>query len=72
MIKRVYQSVYYEVSKKKSEGNIIRISPNGKNYEYFFAYHDKNLWDATGHYIICMRAKDTWNELDQLDQLIFY
>lgn len=36
----------------------------GKNYEYFFAYHDKNLWDATGHYIICMRAKDTWNELD--------
>lgn len=36
VIKRAYQSVCYAVSKKiESEGNIVRLSPNDKEYEYF-------------------------------------
>lgn len=67
-IKRAYQSVCYAVSKKiESEGNIVRLSPNDKEHEYFFGYYDKSPWDATGRYIICMRAKDTWSEPDPVE-----
>lgn len=46
-IKRAYQSVCYAVSKKiESEGNIVRLSPNDKEHEYFFGYYDKSPWDA--------------------------
>lgn len=63
MIKRVYQLCAYAVSPKiKSEGNITRISPiDGK--EYFFGYYDKSPWDATGRYMLCMRAENTWSDV---------
>lgn len=62
-IKRIYQFCAYIISPKmKSEGNIIRISPNdGK--EYFFGYYDKSPWDATGRYMLCMRAENTWSDV---------
>ena len=62
-IKRIYQLTMYSVSSKiKSEGNIVRISPNdGK--EYFFGYYDKSPWDATGRYMLCMKADDTWSDV---------
>lgn len=64
VIKRGYQLIMYAISPKiKSEGNINCVSPNdGK--EYFFGYYDKSPWDATGRYMLCMRAKDTWSEPD--------
>ena len=68
VIKRVYQLGCYAVSKKvKSEGNIARMSPDDNEHEYFFGYYDKSPWDATGRYMICMRAKDTWSAPDPLD-----
>ena len=64
-IKRVYQLTMYAVSKKlKSEGDIIRLSPDDKEHEYFFGYYDKCPWDKSGRYMLCMRAKDTWSEPD--------
>lgn len=66
-VKRMYQLGCYAVSKKiKSEGNIVRISPDDPKHEYFFGYYDKSPWDATMRYMICMRAKDTWSEPDPL------
>lgn len=63
VIKRVYQLGMYAISPKiKSEGNIVRISPDdGK--EYFFGYYDKSPWDATGRYMLCLRANDTWSDV---------
>lgn len=64
VIKRVYQVGMYTISPKiKSEGNIIRISPDDKNHEYFFGYYDKSPWDATDRYMLCMKAKDTWSDV---------
>lgn len=68
-IKRGYQRVMYALSDKlKSEGDIVRISPNDPDSEYFFGYYDKSPWDATGRYMLCMRAKDTWSEPDPLEK----
>lgn len=65
-IKRAYQLGCYVVSKKiKSEGNIIKVSPNAEG-EYFFGYYDKSPWDATMRYMLCMKSKDTWSEPDPL------
>lgn len=62
-IKRVYQVCMYAVSPKiKSEGNIVRISPNDEQ-EYFFGYYDKSPWDIHERYMLCMRAKDTWSDV---------
>ena len=59
IIKNIYQRCIYAISPKiKSEGDIIRISPND-GMEYFFGYYDKSPWDATDRYILCLRAKDT-------------
>lgn len=67
VIKRAYQLGCYAVSKKiKSEGNIVRMSPDDSDNEYFFGYYDKSPWDATGRYMLCMKAKDTWSEPDPL------
>lgn len=67
VIKRAYQLGCYAVSKKiKSEGNIVRVSPDDAEHEYFFGYYDKSPWDATMRYMLCMRAKDTWSEPDPL------
>jgi len=65
LVKRTYQTLMYVFSKKiKSEGDIQRVSPNDPANEYFFGYYDKSPWDASGRYILCMRAKDTWTEPD--------
>jgi len=67
VVKRVYQKTMYALSKKvTSEGDIFRISPNDPASEYFFGYYDKSPWDASGRYILCMRAKDTWTAPDPL------
>lgn len=64
VVKRIYQLLMYWLSPKiKSEGNIVRISPEGKG-EYFFGYYDKSPWDATGRYVLCMHSDDTWSEAD--------
>lgn len=64
-IKRGYQRIMYALSDKiSSEGNIIRVSPDDRDNEYFFGYYDKSPWDATGRYMLCMRAKNTWSEPD--------
>lgn len=64
VIKRGYQYAMYAISPKlKSEGNILRVSPDEPG-EYFFGYYDKSPWDASGRYMLCMRAKDTWSEPD--------
>ena len=68
-IKRGYQRVMYAISPKiKSEGDILRVSPDDPNNEYFFGYYDKSPWDATGRYMLCMRAKDTWSEPDPIGE----
>lgn len=66
VIKCAYQLGMYAISPKiKSEGNIVRISPDEKG-EYFFGYYDKSPWDAGMRYVICMRAEDTWSEPDPI------
>lgn len=64
VVKRVYQVLMYSLSKKvKSEGNIVRVSPNDPNHEYFFGYYDKSPWDATDRYMLCLKANDTWSDV---------
>lgn len=54
----------YAVSPKiKSEGNIVRVSPDDPNHEYFFGYYDKSPWDASDRYMLCLKAKDTWSDV---------
>ncbi|AVM52293.1 hypothetical protein JN06_02264 [Bacteroides zoogleoformans] len=66
VIKRIYQLGCYAVSKKiKSQGNIVKVSPNEEG-EFFFGYYDKTPWDATMRYMLCMKAKDTWSEPDPI------
>ncbi len=63
-IKRIYQRTMYVLSPKvKSEGNIVRISPDDTSHEYFFGYYDKSPWDITDRYMLCMRANDTWSDV---------
>lgn len=65
-IKRGYQLACYAASKKITvEGDAKRVSPND-NSEYFFGYYDKSPWDATGRYMLCMKANNTWSEPDPL------
>ena len=66
IVKRIYQRSMYAISPKiKSEGNIIRISPD-ERAEFFFGYYDKCPWDITGRYMLCMCAKNTWSEPDPI------
>lgn len=68
VIKRVYQLAMCAISPKiKYEGNIRCVSPND-GQEYFFGYYDKSPWDATGRYMLCMKAKDTWSEPDPVGE----
>lgn len=68
VIKSVYQRVMYAISPKiKSEGNIIRLSPEDTEYEYFFGYYDKSPWDITDRYMLCIKAKDTWSDVSPKD-----
>lgn len=67
-IKRGYQLAMYAISPKiKSEGDIIRVSPDGSG-EFFFGYYDKTPWDASGRYMLCMKANDTWSVPDPLEE----
>ena len=62
-IKRIYQRTMYTISPKiKSEGNIVCVSPDDPKHEYFFGYYDKCPEDATGRYVLCLKADDTWSE----------
>ena len=63
VVKRIYQRGMYAISPKiKSTGDIVRVSPDdGK--EYFFGYYDKSPWDATGRYMLCLRANNTWEDV---------
>lgn len=64
VIKRCYQLIAYSISPKiKSDGNIVKLSPDD-SLEYFFGYYDKSPWDITGRYLLCMRARDTWTNPD--------
>lgn len=63
-VKSIYQHCMYAISKKiKSEGNIVRISPDDSKHEYFFGYYDKSPWDMTDRYILCLKANDTWSDV---------
>lgn len=63
-IKRFVQKSVYLISPKiKSEGNIIKISPDDNSNEYFFGYYDKSPWDITDRYVLCLKAKDTWSDV---------
>ena len=62
-IKRIYQRTMYTISPKiKSEGKIVRVSPDDQKHEYFFGYYDKCPEDATGRYVLCLKADDTWSD----------
>lgn len=56
--KRVYQLASYAASneKFKSEGELVRVSPND-DYEYFYGYYDKSPWDAIDRYMIAVKVK---------------
>ena len=67
-IKRIYQIAMYTISPKiKSEGKIIRISPNDSEHEYFFGYYDKSPWDISDKYVLCLRVKNTWKDVSPKD-----
>ena len=63
-VKRVYQHIMYAISPKKDhEGNVIRLSPDDSDHEYFFGYYDKSPWDASGRYVLCLKANNTWSSV---------
>lgn len=63
-VKSLYQHTMYAISPKlKSEGNIVRISPDDANHEYFFGYYDKSPWDASDRFMLCLKARDTWSDV---------
>lgn len=64
VVKRVYQRTMYAFSQKiKCEGDIIRVSPDDTNHDYFFGYYDRASWDASDRYMLCMKANDTWSDV---------
>ena len=68
-VKSVYQHIMYAFSKKiKSEGDIIRVSPDDISFEYFFGYYDKSPWDIDDRFMLCLRAKDTWSDVSPRDK----
>ena len=68
VIKRVYQLGMYAISPRiKSEGNIIRVSPDD-NHEYFFGYYDKSPWDVTNRYMLCLKANNTWSDVSPKEE----
>ncbi len=62
--KRVYQlaSVATSNEKFKSEGDIVRVSPDD-GYEYFYGYYDKSPWDASDRYMICLKVKQAYKSV---------
>lgn len=63
LVKRTYQAFSYAVSRKiKSEGDIVRLSPNDDK-EYFFGYYDKSPWNISDKYILCLRVNSTHSDV---------
>lgn len=62
--KRVYQlaSVATSNEKFKSEGDVIRVSPDD-GFEYFYGYYDKSPWDMSDRYMICLQVKQTYKSV---------
>ena len=62
--KRVYQLASVATSKEKfkSEGDVVRVSPDD-GYEYFYGYYDKSPWDATDRYMICIKVKQAYKSV---------
>ena len=68
IVKRVYQHMWVLLANnKRCEGNIVRVSPNDPEHEYFFGYYDKSPWDATDRYMLCLKANDTWSDVSPKD-----
>ena len=62
--KRVYQlvSVATANDKFKSEGDVVRVSPDD-GFEYFYGYYDKSPWDMTDRYMICLKVKQAYKSV---------
>lgn len=62
--KRAYHMVSYALSseKFKSEGEVIRITPDD-GYEYYYGYYDKSPWDATGRYMIAIKVRQAYKSV---------
>lgn len=62
--KRVYQlaSVATSNEKFKSEGDVVRVSPDD-GFEYFYGYYDKSPWDVTDRYMICLKVKQAYKSV---------
>ena len=69
ILKRIYQVGMYTISdeKIKSEGDIIRISPQD-GYEYFFGYYDKSPWDKNDRYMISLRTINAHKKPDSTSE----
>lgn len=64
-VKRVYQRTMVALSRPpRCRGPIVRLSPDDPAHEYFFGYYDKSPWDASGRFVLCHRAADTWSVPD--------
>lgn len=62
-----YQRALYLASKKiKSEGDIVRLTPEDQ-YEYFFGYYDKSPWDDSLKKILALRVKTSTKSADSTD-----
>ncbi len=68
-LKGIYQRVSYILSNNriKSEGNILRVSPNNE-YEYFYGYYDKSPWDITDKYILALQVKNAHKTPDSTEK----
>lgn len=66
--KRAYQlaSVATSGEKFKSEGNVVRISPDD-GFEYYYGYYDKSPWDTTDRYMICIQVKQAYKSVAPLE-----
>ncbi|MGV3004501.1 TolB family protein [Aerococcus urinaeequi] len=53
---------YFLSDKKKSEGNITKLSPNDE-FEYFFGYYDKSPWNSDEKFVTCLKVE---NSLDNV------
>ncbi|WP_415980146.1 glycosyltransferase [Faecalicoccus pleomorphus] len=64
LAKRVYQIASVAISNEriKSEGNVIRVSPED-GFEYFYGYYDKSPWDVSDRYMICIKVKQTYKSV---------
>lgn len=62
--KRVYQlaSVATSNEKFKSEGEVVRVSPDD-GFEYFYGYYDKSPWDATDRFMIAVKVKQAYKSV---------